>query len=61
VLPALAFPLVLAPGGRPLAGPGDPSLWGAVVVLGLAAVRVNLLVTVAAGVAVVAFLRALGG
>jgi uncharacterized membrane protein len=35
-------------------------LWGAIVVFVLAARRVNLLVTVAVGVAVVAFLRALG-
>jgi branched-subunit amino acid transport protein len=60
VLPALALPLVLAPGGRLALEPGNPQLWGAVVVLLLGARRVNLLVTVAAGVAVVAGLRALG-
>ena len=34
-----------------------PPLWGALVVVALAARRVNLLVTVAAGVAAVALLR----
>jgi branched-subunit amino acid transport protein len=60
VLPALAIPLVLvAPGGtRLLAGLGHPPLWGALVVCALAARGVNLLVTVAVGVAVVAVLRA---
>lgn len=62
VLPALAIPLVLmAPGGgRLAAGLAHPPLWGAVIVCVLAALRVNLLVTVAIGVAVVAALRALG-
>ena len=61
VLPALALPLVLlAPGGgRLAAGFAHPPLWGAIVVFVLAALRVNLLVTVASGVAVVAALRAL--
>lgn len=60
VLPAIALPLVLfGPGGRLSAGLGHPPLWGAVIVFVLAALRVNLLVTVAIGVAVVAALRAL--
>jgi branched-subunit amino acid transport protein len=56
VLPALAAPLVLL--GAAHAGLAHPPLWGAVVVFVLAARRANLLVTVAAGVAVVAVLRA---
>lgn len=60
VLPALAVPLVLAPGGRLALGPGNPQLWGALVVFGLAALRVNLFVSVGAAVATVAMLRALG-
>ena len=64
VLPALAVPMVLvardAGGARLAATLVHPPLWGAVVVLALAARRVNLLVTVAVGVAVVAVLRALG-
>ncbi len=60
VLPALAVPLVLAPGGRLFLGAGDPALWGAVVVVGLAACRVNLLLAVTLAVATVAGLRALG-
>jgi branched-subunit amino acid transport protein len=59
VLPALAVPLVLAPGGRLAVGIASPELWGAAVVFALAARRVNLLVTVAVAVAVVAALRAL--
>jgi branched-subunit amino acid transport protein len=59
VLPALAVPLVLVDHGRLVLSPGHPPLWGAVVVLALAAARVNLLATVAVGVAVVALLRAL--
>jgi branched-subunit amino acid transport protein len=59
VLPALAVPLVLVEQGRLLLSLAHPPLWGAVVVLVLAARRVNLLVTVALGVAVVALLRAL--
>jgi uncharacterized membrane protein len=39
--------------------PGHAPLWGAIVVVALAALRVNLLLTVAIGVAVVAFLRTL--
>jgi branched-subunit amino acid transport protein len=61
VLPAIAVPMVLvAPdaGARLALAPGHPPLWGALVVLALAARRVNLLVTVVAGVAVVAALRA---
>jgi branched-subunit amino acid transport protein len=64
VLPALALPMILvardAGGARLTASLGHPPLWGAVVVVALAAWRVNLLITVAVGVAVVAFLRALG-
>ena len=64
VLPALAVPMILvardAGGVRLAASLGHPPLWGAVVVFGLAACRVNLLVTVGVGVAVVAILRALG-
>ncbi|MBI4638012.1 MAG: AzlD domain-containing protein [Candidatus Rokubacteria bacterium] len=60
VLPALAVPLVLAPGGRLVLSPGNPQLWGAVVVFLLAALRVNLLVSVALAVATVALLRAFG-
>jgi branched-subunit amino acid transport protein len=56
VLPALAAPLVLAGAGA--SALAHPPLWGAAAVLVLAARRVNLLVTVAAGVAVVAVLRA---
>lgn len=58
VLPALAVPLVLVDHGRLVLSPAHPPLWGAAVVLALAAARVNLLVTVAVGVAVVALLRA---
>ena len=60
VLPALAIPLVLVRDGRLAVGLAEPSLWGAVVVLVLAAWRVNLLVSVAAAVGVVALLRAVG-
>ena len=60
VLPALALPLILVDGGRLVASPVHPPLWGAVVVFVLAAWRVNLLVTVAIAVATVAVLRALG-
>ena len=64
VLPALALPMILvardAGGARLTASLGHPPLWGAVVVFALAAWRVNLLVTVAVGVGVVAILRALG-
>ena len=58
VLPALAVPLVLVDHGRLVLSVGHPPVWGAVVVLALAAGRVNLLVTVALGVGVVALLRA---
>jgi branched chain amino acid efflux pump len=60
VLPALALPLILVERGRLVASFGHPPLWGAVVVVALAARRVNLFVTVAAAVATVALLRALG-
>ena len=59
VLPALAVPLVLVDHGRLVLSLAHPPLWGAVVVLALAAGRVNLLVTVVVGVAVVALLRTL--
>jgi branched-subunit amino acid transport protein len=60
VLPALAIPLVLAPGGRLSLSLTHPPLWGAIVVFVLAARRVNLLLAVGIGVAVVAALRAVG-
>lgn len=60
VLPALALPLILVDQGRLVASPTHPPLWGAVLVFVLAGLRVNLLVTVAAAVAAVAALRALG-
>ena len=61
VLPALAIPMVLLrPDGNPALTPANPRLWGAVVVLGLAAARANLLLSVAAGVGVVAILRHFG-
>ena len=64
VLPALAAPMVLfvadAAGGRHLATTVlHPPLWGALVVFVMAAARINLLVCVAAGVGLVAALRAL--
>jgi branched-subunit amino acid transport protein len=58
VLPALAVPLVLVDHGRLVLSIAHPPLCGAVVVLALAAWRVNLLVTVVVGVGVVAVLRA---
>jgi branched-subunit amino acid transport protein len=58
VLPALAVPLILVERGQLALSLAHPPLWGAVVVLALAAWRVNLLVTVAAGVGMVALLRA---
>jgi branched-subunit amino acid transport protein len=64
VLPALALPLILvarAPDGSRVAlEVGSPPLWGAIVVVVLASLRVNFLVTVAAAVATVALLRAFG-
>jgi branched-subunit amino acid transport protein len=60
VLPALAIPLVVAPGGRLALDPGNPAVWGTLVVFVLAARGVNLLVAVGAAVAVVALLRAFG-
>jgi len=39
---------------------GAPVVWGALVVVGLAAVRANLLLSVAIAVAAVAVIRALG-
>jgi len=49
-----------AVGGRLVLGLAHPPLWGAVIVFILAARGVNLLVSVAAAVGVVALLRALG-
>ncbi len=60
VLPALAIPMVLLPGGRPALTPANPQLWGAIVVLAFTAARANLLLSVAAGVVVVAILRHFG-
>jgi branched-subunit amino acid transport protein len=60
VLPALAIPLVLLPDGRPALTAANPQLWGAVVVLVLAATRANLFLSVAAGVVLVAILRHFG-
>ena len=60
VLPALAIPMVLVRDGRLATSLAHPPRWGAVVVLVLAARGVNLLVSVACAVAVVALLRALG-
>jgi branched-subunit amino acid transport protein len=59
VLPALAFPLILVDQGRLTVSVAHPPLWGAVVVLALAGLRVNLFVTVALAVATVALLRGL--
>ena len=60
VLPALALPMVLVDHGRLTLSLAHPPLWGAIVVVALASWRVNLLVTVALGVATVAILRAVG-
>jgi branched-subunit amino acid transport protein len=60
VLPALAVPLVLAPAGRLTLSLANPPLWGALAVFVLAAFRVNVLVTVAVAVTLVALVRALG-
>lgn len=60
VLPALAIPLVLVRDGRLAVSFTHPPLWGAIVVLALAGRGVNLLVSVACAVTVVALLRALG-
>ncbi len=60
VLPALAVPLVLLPGGHPAITPANPQVWGALAVLTLAAARANLLLSVAAGVVLVALLRHFG-
>jgi len=59
VLPALAVPLVLVRDGRLALGLANPPLWGAAVVFVLAARGVNLLLSVAVAVGVVALLRAL--
>jgi hypothetical protein len=58
VLPALAAPMAVAPGGRLALGPAQPELWGALVVLVVAARRLNLLVAVGVSVGVVALVRA---
>jgi branched-subunit amino acid transport protein len=57
LLTALAVPLVILSAGRPT---WDPSLPGALLVILLARLTGNLLIAVAAGVALVAGLRALG-
>lgn len=57
VLPALALPMVLAPQGRLTLSWTSPEIWGAATVVACAAARVNLLVSVAAAVGVVALLR----
>lgn len=57
VLPAIAVPMVLVADRR--LNLGGPELWAALTVFVLGALRVNLLVSVAAGVAVVALGRAL--
>ena len=54
IIAALAGPAVLAPNGAPTRG---PELIAAIVVIGVAAWRRNLLAGVLAGVAVVALLR----
>jgi branched-subunit amino acid transport protein len=59
VLPALAFPLILVEGDRLTLSAAHPPLWGAIVVMVLAALRMNLFVTVALAVATVAILRGL--
>ena len=59
VLPALAVPLVLVRNGRLDVGLANPPLWGAIVVVVLAARGVNLLLSVGVAVSVVALLRAL--
>lgn len=59
VLPALAAPLIVLDRGLLAVSTSHPPLWGAAVVLVLAAWRVNLLVTVAIAVGVVALARAL--
>ncbi len=51
----------MASAGPPAASLGNPQLWGAVAVFVLAARRVNLLVCVAVGVAIVAILRVVSG
>lgn len=60
LLTALAVPLVVLAGGRPVS-PWDPQVAGAVVVALVARRTGNLLLAVAAGVVLVAGLRALGG
>ena len=57
VLPALALPMVLAPQGRLGLSWTSPEIWGAATVFACAAARVNLLLSVAAAVVVVAVLR----
>jgi branched-subunit amino acid transport protein len=59
LLTALALPLVLLVDGR-LVAPWDPQVLGALLVAGLARRSGSLLLSVAAGVVLVAALRALG-
>jgi branched-subunit amino acid transport protein len=60
LLTALALPMVLLADGRPVA-PWDPQVPAALLVAVLARWTGNLLLSVGAGVALVAGLRALGG
>jgi branched-subunit amino acid transport protein len=60
LLTALALPLVLLAGGR-FVSPADPQVAGAVLVVLLARWTGNLLLAIAAGVVLVALLRALLG
>jgi branched-subunit amino acid transport protein len=57
VLPALALPMVLVPQGRLALSWTSPEIWGAATVFACAAARLNLLLSVAAAVGVVALLR----
>jgi branched-subunit amino acid transport protein len=59
VLPALALPMVVAPHGRLALSWSSPEIWGAATVFACAAARLNLLLSVAAAVGVVAGLRQL--
>jgi branched chain amino acid efflux pump len=58
LLTALALPLLVLAGGRP--APWDPQVPGALLVAWLARRTGNLLLAVAAGVVLVALLRAVG-
>jgi hypothetical protein len=60
VLSALALPLILVEQRRLTVSPVHPPLWGVLLVVVLAALRVNLSTTVTLAGATVAILRALG-